>query len=162
MVHLLWLFRNDGSWLRGGLTVVGRLVTVNDSWLVLLRVRLILSGAGWQRVIVQVVTRGCIGRESAPFTVRSLFKFLRCLCHTLASTLFIAVDLHHVDTCEVLLHLFSILDTFTVDHVVDVLDFVRAHTCNILLRCRVAQDRLINRGELVVLVSSCRYQSLLP
>ena len=72
------------------------------------------------------------------------------------SALFIAVHLHHVDACEVLLHLLAILDTFTVNDVVDVLDFVRTHARNILLRRRVAQDRLVNRGELIVLVGARR------
>lgn len=81
---------------------------------------------------------------------------MRRLRHALPTALFIAVDLHHVYACEVLLHLLAILDTFTVDDVVDVLDFVRAHARNILLRRRVAQDRLVNRGELVVLVGARR------
>ena len=63
---------------------------------------------------------------------------------TLAHAL-IFVDLHHVDASQILLHLLAVLHALPVDHVIDVLDLVRAHTRQVLLRCGVTENRLVNR-----------------
>ena len=79
--------------------------------------------------------------------------------HALA--LLLIVHLHHVDTGKVLLHLLTVLDTLSVDDIVDVLDFVRAHRGQVRLRRRAhTQDRLIDRRELVVLISARRDKAL--
>ena len=59
------------------------------------------------------------------------------------------------------MHLLAVFDAFTVDNVVNVLNLIWANGPNILLRCSVTQDRLVDRGELVVLVRTCGDESLL-
>ena len=62
-------------------------------------------------------------------------------------TVLVVVYLHHVDTGQILLHLLAVLDTLPVDHIVDVLNLIRADTCNIMLlgRRANAQNGLIDR-----------------
>ena len=67
----------------------------------------------------------------------------------------VVVDLHHVDAGEILLHLLAVLNTLTIDHIVDVLDLIRTDTGLRMLRRRAsAQDGLIDRRQLVVLIST--------
>ena len=60
-----------------------------------------------------------------------------------------------------MLHLLAVFDAFAVDDVVNVLNLVWANGRNILLRCGVTQDRLVDRRELVVLVRTSGDKSLL-
>ena len=59
------------------------------------------------------------------------------------------------------MHLLAVFDAFAVDDVVNVLNLVWANGRNILLRCGVTQDRLVDRRELVVLVRTSGDKSLL-
>ena len=59
------------------------------------------------------------------------------------------------------MHLLAVFDAFAVDDVVNVLDLVWANGRNILLRCGVTQDRLVDRRQLVVLVSTSGDKPLL-
>lgn len=65
---------------------------------------------------------------------------------SLTPTRLIFVNLHHIDTGQILLHLLAIFYTLPVDHVVDVLNLVRAHTGQVLLRRGVTlENGLVNR-----------------
>ena len=59
------------------------------------------------------------------------------------------------------MHLLAVFDAFAVDDVVNVLNLVWANGRNILLRCGVTQDRLVDRRELVVLVRTSGDKPLL-
>ena len=60
-----------------------------------------------------------------------------------------------------MLHLLAVFDALAVNDVVNVLNLVWANGRNILLRCGVTQDRLVDRRELVVLVRTSGDKSLL-
>lgn len=68
--------------------------------------------------------------------------------------------MHHVDPSDILFHLFSVLHALTIDHVVNVLDFIWAQVRKVWLRSLLLQDRLVDRGQLVVLVGASRNESL--
>ena len=73
----------------------------------------------------------------------------------------LVVYLHHVDARQVLLHFLAILDTLSVNHVVDVLNLVWAHARQVLLRRRThTQDRLVDGRQLIVLVGTSRDEPL--
>lgn len=155
-MHLRGLLLSDAAGLLWLLAVVSRLMTIYGAWIVLLgHVRLVLTGTGGQwPSVIEVISRDCVGRKRAPFAIRAFFDLLRRsgLRHALRTSLFISINLHHIDTGQVLLHLLAIFDTFAVNDVVDVLNLVRTHASDVLLRGRVPQDRLIYRWQLVVLI----------
>ena len=110
----------------------------------LLRIRLVLARAGRQGR--QFVARGGVCGQCAPLTVGPFLDLLR---HPRLVAL-LAVDLHHVDPRQILLHLLSVFIRLAVDHVVDVLDLVGTHVGHVGDGLEVGSR--VDRGQLMVLV----------
>ena len=116
----------------------------------------------WRQSLISVVH--CICRQGAPLSVRTLLDCFLLLLGIWAG-LYIAhsiliIDLHHVDFGQVVLHLLKIFGSFSVNHVKDVLDFVRAHIVPLVLRRIDSKRCLTDWREMSMLVCTCWHETL--